>query len=155
MAIFRDPRQVAASAYTHLMAHKGNPFETMEAFAAEELPVICKWVAIRYILFSGWHDDQSEEFWYEDALADPSAWHYRWYNFVGVQLPENEVNLAAIAAVDNDFDLDYKHADKHPSQEHANTTEVREFDVSPEMREFSDAVLRKWPPPMLLANIGL
>ena len=157
MAIFRDPRPIAVSAYYHLKTHGRRNLGNLEAYVAEELPLTCQWMALRHILFDGLLSQQSEAFWYEDALANPLAWHYRWFDFVGVQLPAYEMNATATAAVNNDFSFEYKHIDVHSDQVPQTKTKVRRFEdeVSPETLKVADAVLRKWLPPVLLAKLGV
>lgn len=76
MAVFRDPRAVAASTYYYSKAYLevdegGDPLVLLDEFVVEHLPVLYQWVALRYTLFGSYLADQSVILWYEDALADP------------------------------------------------------------------------------------
>ncbi|MEP2387730.1 hypothetical protein [Hyphomonas sp.] len=155
MAIYRDPRPVTVSSYYHLKSHGKMNEVVVEDFAAKQLPIVCQWVAVRYILFSGIRYDESEQFWYEDARADPLAWHYCWIDFAGLQLPATEVEAAAAAAANDDFSFKYKPVDEHPGQ--SNETRAMDFEdaVSPELLKAANDILRQWLPPVLLAKIGV
>ena len=75
MVVFRDPRLVIVSTFYYIPVHyKFNPFGTLDEFVIRELPIMCQWLAVRYILFTGMLVDQSMQFWYEDAMDDPLAW---------------------------------------------------------------------------------
>lgn len=157
LAVFRDPRPVAVSAYFHTKLHKGKDLGSMEAFVAKELPLMCQWVAIRYILFSGILPDQSVTFWYDDTMADPWNWHTRWFYALGLQLPIHVIASTAQEAVANDFSFQYKTIDKHPGGETPAAAGVRRFEdeVTQETLELADAILREWLPPVLLTKLGV
>lgn len=157
MAVFRDPRPVAVSAYYHLRINRNLNLGTVEEFVAKELPIMCQWVGIRYILFSTFLPDQSVQFWYDDVMADPMAWHYKWFDAIGLQLPFRVVEATAKAASANVFNFDYKKLDMRPGEEARNGTVVRRFEdqVDPEVVEVADAVLRVWLPPVLLEKLGV
>lgn len=156
MAIFRDPRPVVISAYYHLKLNfKGEEGNlTLENFILKELPIMCQWLTIRYMLFSGLHYEKSEEFWYSEARNDPMEWHYKWLNFVGLQIPSSEVNFIKNRAIKNEFVFTYKKVDIHPGQKD-NTTRNFEDEISSEMFEISNGILRQWLPPVILAKLGL
>lgn len=161
MVVLRDPRPVAVSAYFHIEVHGSDDdsikLGTLEDFVEKELPLMCQWVAIRYILFSGLLPHQSVEFWYDDALDNPLEWHYRWYDAVGLQLPFHVVQAAADAAAAEDFGFQFKQIDKHPGGQVGAEEGVRRFEdeVSKETLEVADAIMRKWLPPVLLAKLGI
>ena len=161
MVVLRDPRPVAVSAYFHTKVHNNDDDDpnlgTLEEFVKKELPVMCQWVAIRYILFSGLIPHQSTEFWYYDALSNPLEWYYRWYDAVGLQLPFHVVDAAANAAAANDFGFQVKTIDKHPGGELGAEEGVRSFEneVSKETLEVANAIVREWLPPVLLAKLGI
>lgn len=160
MVVFRDPRPAAVSAYYHLQLHNSakRDLGELEEFVARELPMLCEWMAVRYILFSGFLADKSMEFWYEDSMDNPLGWYYHWFYSVGLQLPANVVQAAADAAAANNLGFPQKHVDKHPGEEVRNdTTSARRFEdeVTPEVVEASNDVLRVWLPPVLLEKLGV
>lgn len=157
MAVFRDPRPAVVSTYYHLEVHGGLGNESLDAFVAKELPILCQWVAARYILFSGMLVDQSFEFWYSAANANPLSWHYQWFFAVGLQLPVHVVESTAQAAAADDLGFNHKEIDLHPGEEARAETSVRRFEdeVSPDIVKVADAVLRTWLPPVLLERLGV
>ena len=157
LAVFRDPRPVAVSAFFHKELHKGQDLGSLDEFMVKHLPLMCQWVAIRYILFSGLLSRQSVTFWYADTLTDPWDWHTRWFDALGLQLPMNVVSSTAQEAFDNDFNFEYKKIDKHPGGVTPKAEGVRRFEdeVSQETLELADSILRKWLPPDLLFKLGV
>lgn len=157
MAVFRDPRPAVVSAYFFLEVQSDKDVGDLEAFIARELPIMCQWLAIRYILFLGLIPHQSFEFWYKDAIADPMAWHYHWLDSVGLQLPHYVVAAAARLAAANELDFGHKNVDSHPGEGVRTDAGVRKFEdeASPEIRKAADAVLRVWLPPVLLEKLGV
>ena len=155
MALYRDPRSVAVSTYYHRKRQEKTGNVSVEEFAIEHLPLLCQWVAVRYILFSGNLYAQSEQFWYEDALVDPLAWHYRWFDFAGLQLPATVVKATAAAAANNDFSFEYKPYDEHPGQ--SNETRALDFEhmIGRELSEVAEDIMRQWLPAVLLAKLGV
>lgn len=157
MVVFRDPRPAVVSAYFHLGVHSDMDLGPLKDFIARQLPSICQWLAIRYILFSGLLPHQSVVFWYNDALADPIEWHYHWFDAVGLQLPFGVVKNTAKAAAAGELRFNHKAIDVHPGEEARTGTGVRRFEdeVDPEVLEIADAVLRVWLPPVLLQKLGV
>lgn len=157
MAVFRDPRPAVVSSYFHLKRLAKVKLPPLEGFVAQKLPIMCQWLAVRYTLFSGSLSHQSSEFWYGQALADPLRWHHRWFDMVGLQLPFSIVNDTANGAVNYDFTFNRKHIDEHPGGETGPETGSRQFEdqVSAEVRNTADDVLRVWLPPVLLAQLGV
>lgn len=156
MSVFRDPRPAVVSSYYHLK-RIARELPTLEEFIAKKLPIMCQWLAVRYTLFSGSLSQQSTEFWYGKALANPLAWHHTWFDMVGLQLPFDVVNATANGAVAYDFTFNKKHIDAHPGQEEQADPAVRKFvdQVSPEVLHLADEVLRIWLPPVLLEQLGV
>lgn len=157
LVVFRDPRPVVVSTYFHLKVHSTKELGELEDFVATELPIICQWMAVRHILFSGLLPHQSIEVWYSDAMADPLEWQYHFFDSVGLQLPYQVVNNAAEAAAANDLRFTPTHVDQHPGEEAKTDTTARKFEdeVSPETVKIADAILRQWLPPVLLAKLGV
>lgn len=158
MAVFRDPRPAIVSTFYHLEVHGGRELGKLDDFVARELPILCQWVAVRYILFSGILADQSIELWYDDAMEDPLGWHYHWFYSIGLQLPLHIVEATAKAAAADDLGFWHKEIDLHPGEEaRTEATAVRRFEdeVSPDVLEIADAILRRWLPPVLLEKVGI
>ena len=158
MAVFRDPRLAIVSSFYYMMVHhQSNPFGTLDEFVTGELPILCQWLAVRYILFTGILVDQSMQFWYEDAMADPLAWHYHWFQSVGLQLPFGVVEATAQAAVDDNIAFSHKPVDPHPGEKPTSEEGPRRFEdeVSSATLNLADDILRTWLPPVLLNRFGV
>lgn len=76
MAVFRDPRPTVVSSYYHRGVTGSRHMGKLEDFVARELPILCQWLAIRYILFNGLIPHRSISFWYNDAIDDPLEWQH-------------------------------------------------------------------------------
>ena len=156
MSVFRDPRPTVVSTFYYVEVQSQKNLGDLDAFVARELPIVCQWLAVRYILFTSFLADQSMEFWYNDAIADPVGWHYHWFHSVGLQLPFDVVDAAAQAAAADDLGFGHKDVDLHPGEE-KQADGVRRFEdeVSPEILAIADDVLRTWLPPALLERFGV
>lgn len=157
MAIFRDPRPVVVSTFYHLEVHSNRQLGDLEGFVKRELPIVCQWLAVRYLLFTGYLADQSTEFWYNDAMVNPLDWHYHWFYSVGLHLPFHVVEAAVQAAGADDLGFHHKKVDLHPGEEVRTEPGARRFEdeVSPEIVAIADEVLRTWLPPILLERFGV
>lgn len=157
LVVFRDPRDVVVSTYFHMKVHSHKKVGDLEDFVARELPIICEYMAVRHILFSGFLPHQSMEVWYNDAMADPLRWYYRFFDSVGLQLPYQTVNDAAEAAAANRLRFTPKHVDDHPGQEARTDTSARRFkdEVGPNTFKLADEILRQWLSPVFLAKLGI
>ena len=157
LVVFRDPRQVVVSTYFHIKVHSHKEVGDLDDFVARELPIICEYMAVRHILFSGFLPHRSMVVWYKDAMADPLEWYYHFLNSVGLQLPYQIVNEAAEAAAANKLRFTPKHIDDHPGEEAKTDRSVRKFEdeVSSETFKFAEGILRQWLPPVFLAKLGV
>lgn len=162
LVVFRDPRPMTVSSYFFLKAHPDIAqyrVETVDDYVNRMLPILCQWVGIRYIVFQERLKEQSEIFFYSEALADPLAWHHQFLQWVGLQLPDPLIEAAADAAVRHTFSFDTKGGmDKHPGSlalQSANTTRSYRDDLAQETLDGMDDVLRTWLPPPLLEKFGL
>lgn len=157
MIIYRDPRPAVVSAFYHLRTYSTRQIGDMQEFVERELPTLCEWLVVRHILFSGFLRQQSMEFWYDEAMADPLEWYYQWFGSVGLQLPYSVVRDAANAAEADDLGFRQKRIEMHRGEPARTSTGVRKFkdEVSPEILKTADAVLRVWLPPILLEKLGV
>ena len=157
MAVFRDPRPAVVSSYYHREVHGSKHHGDLGAFVSRELPVLCQWLAIRYMLFCGLLSHQSMAFWYEDVMSDPLRWHYHWFYSVGLQLPAHIVQAITNAAVADKLGFRHKDIDLHPGEKPRNDSGARRFEdeVSPEIVMMANDVLRAWLPAVLLDRLGV
>ena len=157
MAVFRDPRPMVVSSYYHRKVQGNKHLGELDDFVAEELPILCQWVAIRYMLFRGSLAHQSMEFWYDDVVSDPLQFHYRWFYLIGLQLPPHVVQATTRAAAADHLGFPHKDIDVHPGEKPRNDSGVRRFEneVSPELFEMANDVLRVWLPHFLLDRLGI
>ena len=157
LVVLRDPRPAVVSTYFHLKAHTKSKVGELDFFVSRQLPALCEWLAVRYILFCGFLRHQSIVFWYDAAMADPLDWYFRFLYSIGLQLPYQPVNEIAEAARANAFRFRNKPTDEHPGQDVRNSTGPRKFEdeVSPETLKAADNILRQWLPPLLLENLGV
>lgn len=158
MAVFRDPRPAIVSTFYHVEVRPQRELGDLEAFVAKKWPILCQWLAVRYILFSGILADQSIEYWYADAMDDLLGWHYHWLHSIGVQLPLHVAKAMADAAAADDLGSEHNPVDLHPG-EGGRTDPGKvlwfEDEVSQEILEICDDVLRTWLPPVLLERFGV
>lgn len=160
MAVFRDPRPMAVSSYFHLKIHPPpdrRPKVSVDEYVKAHLPYMCQWIAVRFIVFQGMiKNDMATAFWYEEALADPLAWHHKWLAFVGLRLPTPVVEMAKNAALVGNFSFISKYpGDQHPGGKKVTPDRSYKDELKPETVEGMDDVLRLWLPPALLARYGV
>lgn len=157
MGVYRDPRPAVVSTFYHLEVHSDMHLGNLDDYVIKELPIFCQWLAVRYILFSGILAAQSMVFWYNDVTGDPLEWHHNWFHAVGLQLPSHIVEATSKAAVADDLGFPHKYIDRHPGETNKTQPGARQFEdeVSPEILELADDVLRTWLPPVLLERFGV
>lgn len=166
MAVLRDPRAVAVSAYFQLLRQESpriseerEAFKSVDNFFQTHLHVICMWISIRYLLFTVYMADSSAVFWYDEAVADPVDWHRRYLAFVGIHLQPDQVVEMARRAGGGGSILGYpsKGIDAHPGGVEGAATSTRTFrdELSAESLAMMDDVLRQWLPPVILARLDL
>lgn len=158
LIVMRDPRPVAVSAYFHrLNGGILGSHVTLPEYVFAILPKICMWVCIRYVLFAGVLGKQSTMYWYDEAVADPLAWHQTFLHSVGVHLPSSVVVNAKDAALRNEFDFVFKHKDRHMEGKGVENKVERSWqdELGPHSLEEVDKILRVWLPPVLLAKLGV
>ncbi len=161
-------RPVAVSAYFHTLRTAPTIVDgvTLDEYVLGFLPTACKWVSVRYILFSHVLAGRSALFWYDDAKESPEDWHKGFYGLAGLQMPPAVVAKAAgvAAGTASDYRLESfpsKGMDVHLGEEgeEGETQERRTFrdEVLPETLLEMDAVLQTWLPPVLLQKfrVGL
>jgi len=133
---------------------------TVDEYVLEFLPTACKWVSVRYILFSEVLADRSALFWYDDAQDSPENWHEAFYCLAGLLMPPAIVTQAAGVAAGRASDsrlksFPSKGMDVHLGEEEEEAQEPRTFrdEVLPETLVEMDAVLQTWLPPVLLRKL--
>ncbi|CAM9151152.1 unnamed protein product [Ectocarpus sp. 8 AP-2014] len=157
-AVMRDPRAVAVSTYFHVkrnnvlnLDHLSRGKSLNEAVLLI-LPQLCQFTTIRHILFDGQLSDRSKIFWYEDAMRDPLGWHYRWASLAGLSLPPTWIK--DIDATRRDAHTQVMR-NPHPGGQAISLDRTWENEVSPEIREEMDSILRTWLPGVLLARFNI
>lgn len=158
MAILRDPRPMTVSAYFHQLRNTPRLVEdmTLDEYVIVMLPIICKWLCVRYFLFAEWLAADSMIVWYEDALSDPVGWHDMFFSGVGLMLPESVVEKAASAASDGgkNFGFPSKGRDAHPGGINAPDRTYQD-EVNAATLSIVDDILRVWLPPVVLEKLGV
>lgn len=163
MAVFRDPRAVATSTYNFARAYaevdaNGDPIVSLDDFVLEHLPVLSQWIALRFILFGSYLDDQSVILWYEDAKADPLRWHLKRLASFGLHPPEEEVQRAVNTAVRGEFNFNTKGIDKHAGDDQDKDTNLEapsfQYILKDETQKAAKAILRTCLLPQILIHEG-
>jgi len=159
MAVLRDPRPMAVSAYFHQLLNAPRHVEgmTVDEFVIVMLPIICKWLSVRHFFFAELLAADSMIFWYEDALANPVRWHDMFFSLVGLKLPGSVVEKAASAASEggNIFGFPSKGMDPHPGGKDAQPDRTFRDELNATTLSTADDVLRVWLPPLVLDKLGV
>lgn len=161
--MMRDPRPMAVSSFFYVQTHpetRGGKHPalnmTVDDAVMMMLPGIARYIGLRFNLFQGLLERQSEVFWYDDALADPLQWHYRWFAFAGLNLPGSVVRAASDASVRGEFDFWTEGGpNKHPGGKEPSVKRSWKDEVSPKLHAEIDEITRRWLPPVVLAKIGV
>lgn len=124
---------------------------TVDQYMWDNLPRICQWIALRHILFEGLLAKQSSTSWYEDSISDPVGWHFEWTHFAGLQLPATAVENIAQTSIDGALHF----IDEHPGGQKASTERTWKNEVSVDVVDGVDEILRAFLPPVLLARWGV
>lgn len=159
----RSPQAVAVSTYFWVRTHadqeriQGHPAlnQTLDESMLEILASVCRWTTVRHIIFSGFLSESSTVFWYEDAKADPLEWHYRWTHMAGLRLPTSWVEDIAGLSGKGAWSAMTMGVNPHPGGRNASVDRTWKDEVSPEIWDDMDDVLRRWLPPALLARFGV
>ena len=158
-AVMRDPRAVAVSTYFHIKRFpEQNVNHTSLGKSIDEavLPIlrqVCQFTTIRHILFDGQLAYRSEIFWYEDAMRDPLDWHYRWASLAGLTLPAGWINDMEATMIE--AQRIHTIRDPHQGGQPRSSNRTWQDEVSPEIREEMDPILRTWLPPALVARLDV
>ncbi len=159
MAVFRDPRPLAVSAYFHMLREHPQAVArtSVDAYVENMLPVFCQWVSVRYLLFAELLRDTSVTLWYDEALENPVSWHNEFFGFVGLSFPNNVVQIAANASMSGGSIMGFpaKGIDKHEGGAAAALTRSFKDEISPSTLSIMDDILRIWLPPQVLEKIDL
>lgn len=163
LAVLRDPRAITVSAYFQLIKQKSprttdrNLFKSVDHFFQAELSHVCMWVSIRYFLFTQLLSDRSAVFWYDEAVDDPYDWHGRYFAFVGLHLPIEEVATAAHTASRGGSIMGFpsKGIDEHPGGKAQSVARTFRDELNNISLSVMDDVLKQWLPPVVLRRFGL
>ncbi|CAN0368568.1 unnamed protein product [Ectocarpus fasciculatus] len=155
-AVMRDPRAVAVSTYYHVLRNPNPKVDfvgkSLEEAVLLKLLQICQFTTIRHILFDGQLSDRSKIFWYEDGMVDPLDWHYRWASLAGLTLPASWINDIDATQVKAEQKV---RRDRHPGGQEVSSNRTWEDEVSPEIREEMDRIVRTWLPGALLDRLNI
>lgn len=93
MAIMRDPRAMAVSAYFHRVTHESGALNQLNITSIDDhfvkmLPALCRWTSVRYKLFSEMLSDRTAMYWYGEPLEHPWRWHRHFLKFLGLRVPD-------------------------------------------------------------------
>ena len=157
MVVMRDPRDVTVSSFYFWVRNHPDQlrrFESMDDFYLAFLPTLCKWLSVRFLLFEVILKEQSSVFWYDDAVSHPRVWYSQFYSFAGLNAPPTLLDETVHAHDEGGLDLGLKlqNLDSHP-----NGTASRSYkdEVSADVVDVIDDILRQWLPPAFLDRIGV
>lgn len=164
LAVLRHPGAVTVSAYYQFRKIKmlradnepdQNPLVDINTFFLAHLAAVTKWISVRYMVFSELlPQNQTEVFYFEDAISDPVDWHRRFYLFAGINLPPPMVHRVAEIAQNGRG----SHNDTSLASEQtaftANSDRSFRDELKPETLVYMDNVLRIWLPSELLEKFG-
>lgn len=152
-AQLRDPRAITVSAYFTLAKYSPRALKgmTVDEYFIANLPLTCQWIALRHIVFEGLMARNSSIFWFEDTTEDPKGWHFQWMSFAGVQLPATVVDGIAQAAVNETRGF----INQHVGGLAPSVDRTWKDEVTDDVVDGADAVLRELLPPALLARLGI
>lgn len=166
-ATFRDPRAVAVSTYFWIETHaedvavyakdRVNLHRTLDESILDILESVCLWTSTRYIVFDDLNRARSTVFSYEEAEKDVLEWHYRWTHLAGLHLPVAWVKDMAALAREGTWAGLTQGVNPHPGGQAAATATARTWrdEVSPELWDNMDAVVRRWLPYELVELLGV
>ena len=159
MAVMRDPRPLAVSSYFHMLREYPDTLSgmTVDTYVATMLPIFCQWVSIRYLVFAELLKDTSIIFWYDEAQDDPVVWHVKYYNFVGIRVPDEVLRKAATIATRGGkmFGFPSKGLDKHEGGADAGLTRTFKDELNSTTLTNMDDVLRVWLPAEMLQKLNV
>ncbi|CAM9643453.1 unnamed protein product [Scytosiphon promiscuus] len=160
-APLRDPRAVAVSTYFN---RRKNPLfyseypdapRTVNEGVLKALPSVTKWIALRHILFEGMLANRSKTFWYDDAIQDPLDWHLRWTELAGLRLPIAWLEDITSLRMEGPWVDMTTGVNVHPGGRAESLNRTWKDEVSPEIIDEMNSVLRTWLPGVLLARFDI
>ena len=159
LAVLRDPRPLAVSSYFHMHREYPETVEglTVDTYVETMLPMFCRWVSVRYLIFAELLRDSSIIFWYDEALDDPVFWHVGFYDFIGVRVPDKVLRKAAEVAMRGGsiFGFPTKGLDKHEGGAAAGLSRTFRDELNSTTLANMDDVLRVWLPTEMLQKVGV
>lgn len=157
LVIMRDPRAMAVSAYHYNMVYGRPEFKKrrIEEYVVQVLPVISQWVGIRHILFEHLMADRSTVLYYDEILAEPVLFYRRFLDSVGLQLPSDAVEDMTVAASRPRFPIGLRRRESFRVAAESSASPSFKDEVSSEVLEQMDEIVRLWLPPELLVRFGI
>lgn len=159
MAVLRDPRPLAVSSYFHMLREYPVVVKdvSVDMYVVAMLPVFCKWVSVRFLVFAELLRDTSTIFWYDEALEDPVFWHVVFFDFVGLKIPDKVLRRAAIVATRGGsiFGFPSKGIDRHDGGAAAARTRSFRDELNSTTLADMDDVLRTWLPKIMLDQVNV
>lgn len=128
---------------------------TLDESIVEILESVCLWTATRHIVFEDLNRARSIVFSYEEAEEDAVEWHYRWTHLAGLNLPVPWVKHMAALAQGGSWAFLTQGVNPHPGGEKASSARTWRDEVSPELWDDMDAVVRRWLPHGLVERLGI
>lgn len=127
---------------------------TLDESILEILESVCLWTSTRHVLFSDLNPNSSV-FSYEEAEEDALEWHYRWTHLAGLNLPVAWVKDIASLARGGSWASMTQGVNPHPGGHEATAVRTWRDEVSPELWDDMDAVVRRWLPCDLVERLGI
>ena len=152
-AVMRDPRAVTVSSYFYRV-RKPLEFDTpntLDDYFQQMLAPFCVWTSIRYLIFTQLLADQSQVFYMEDLVVDPTDWYGRFLSFVGLSLPRrviDEMMRDTSARLGKGYN-------EHPGGGEPGSSRSFRDELGPQSLAMMDDVMRSWLPPVLLQRFGI
>lgn len=164
LAVLRHPGAVTVSAYYQFRRMKmlradnepnQNPMVDINTFFVAHLPAVTKWISVRYMVYTEMlPQNQTEIFFFEDAISDPVDWHRRFYSFAGLNLPPPMVHRAAEIAQNGRGSSNDTSLASEEAALIANSDRSFRDELKPDTLAYMESVLRIWLPSELLEKFS-
>ncbi|CAN0056471.1 unnamed protein product [Scytosiphon promiscuus] len=161
MAVMRDPRAMAVSAYFHRLKHESKVLKELNISSVDDhflrmLPALCRWTSVRYKLFSETLGDRTAMYWYDEPLENPWDWHRHMLEFLGLNVPSIVLKKAVSHATKGKLvGFGTKGIDEHPGGQENTVTRTYRGEITPGSLAAADEIMRTWLPQELLDRFGV